>query len=52
MTGNNADYAGITLSGNLTEDINLFKNIFKKDAILRVKKISVTNSESFDCALI
>ena len=52
MTGNNADYAGITLSGNLTEDINLFKNIFKKDAILRIKKISVTNSESFDCALI
>ena len=41
----------ITLSGNLEKDIALFKDIFKKEAILRVKRVKVRNTVSFDCAI-
>lgn len=46
------DYENITLSGNLEKDISLFKEIFKKEAVFRVKRIRVRNRQSFDCAVI
>lgn len=49
MSGGINDYKNIYLSGNLEEDICLFKEIFKKDAVLRIKRI--TNGE-FKYALI
>lgn len=47
-----ADYKNCSLSGDLKKDIALFKEIFKKDAILRVKEISARKEVAFDCALI
>lgn len=52
MSAQTKDYENIRLSGSLTEDIALFREIFKKDAVLRVKDIKVRARESFDCALI
>lgn len=52
MTGSVMDYNEVFLSGDLEKDVALFKEIFKKDVILRVKKISVRNSVGFDCALV
>lgn len=52
MAGQIADYSNSFLSGNLESDLALFKEIFKKDVIIRTKKISVRNSVSFDCALV
>lgn len=52
MAGQIADYKDFLLSGSLEEDIALFKEIFKKDAILRVKRISARNTVPFDCALV
>lgn len=52
MAGQINDYSEVFLSGNLEEDIGLFKEIFKKDVILRVKKISARNTVPFDCALV
>lgn len=52
MSGQISDYSKTMLSGNLEEDILLFKNIFKKDVILRTKKIKVKNTVQFDCAII
>lgn len=39
MAGNTSDYKDIKFSGDLEKDVALFKEIFKKDAILRIKKI-------------
>ncbi len=52
MSGQIENYKNITLSGNLKEDIQLFKEIFKKDVILRVKEISARKGIVFDCAII
>jgi spore germination protein KA len=52
LAGQINDYSEVFLSGNLSEDISLFKEIFKKDVILRVKKISARNTVPFDCALV
>lgn len=52
MSGQISDYKNCYLSGILKDDIAFFKEIFKKDVILRVKEISVRNEESIDCALI
>ncbi len=52
MSGQISDYKNCFLSGNLKEDIAFFKQIFKRDVILRVKEISARNTEAFDCALI
>ena len=52
MSGQTADYKNIKLSGVLSKDIALFKEIFKKDAVLRVKEIKVRTIYSIDCALI
>ncbi len=48
----NNDFKNKKISGNLKTDVALFQEIFKKDAILRIKKISVRNTESFDCAIL
>ena len=51
MSGQIADYAEIKLSSSLEENIRLFKGIFEKDAVLRLRKIAVRSSCSYDCAL-
>lgn len=52
MSGHTSDYKNISLSGDLQKDIALFKEIFKRDSVLRVKKIKVRNTYNIDCALI
>ena len=52
MAGQIADYSNEFLSGNLDRDLALFKEVFKKDVILRTKNIRVRNSVAFDCALV
>ncbi len=52
MAGTTSDYKEITLSGNLSRDTYLFKDIFKKDASLRVKQLKAKNDHTFNCALI
>lgn len=52
MSGQTADYKNTYLSGDLKNDIALFKEIFKKDCILRVKNIKAREGEVFDCAVI
>ena len=52
MTGYMNEYENKTISGNLEKDVAFFKEIFKKDAIIRFKNIKVRNSKSFDCTLI
>ncbi len=49
MSGQTADYKNINLSGDLEKDLTLFKEIFKKDAILRTKRI---NASYLSCVLI
>lgn len=51
MSGQIADYAEVRLSSSLEENIRLFKGIFEKDAVLRLRKIAVRSSCSYDCAL-
>ena len=46
------EFENVKLSGDLEKDIALFKNIFKKEAIFRVKRIKVRNTVAFDCAMI
>ncbi|MBQ6847509.1 MAG: spore germination protein [Clostridia bacterium] len=45
-------FENVLLSGNLEKDIELFQNIFKKEAFFRVKRIKVRNTVSFDCAVL
>lgn len=52
MSSKISDYENTYISGNLEEDIVLFKEIFKKDAILRVKRITRTEDIPLKCALI
>ncbi len=52
MAGQIRDYSNSFISGNLDRDVAFFKEIFKKDVILRVKKISARNTVPFDCALV
>jgi len=46
------DYSNIFLSGNLENDILIFKQIFKKDSTLRFKQIKVRKKENLDCVLV
>lgn len=46
------EFENITLSGNLEKDIKLFQDIFKKEAVFRIKRIRVRNTVSFDCAVL
>ncbi len=52
MSGQIDDYKDIYLSGVLKKDIEFFKEIFKKDVILRVKEISANNGIPIECALV
>lgn len=52
MSGQLSDYENISISGDLEKDIALFKEIFKKDSVLRIKRIKVRHSTEFDCALL
>ncbi len=52
MSGQTSDYSGIYISGELEQDISLFKEIFKKDSVLRIKRISARKELPLDCALI
>ncbi len=52
MSATVMDYENISLSGNLENDIKLIKDIFKKEAVFRIKRVKVRNSVSFDCAVI
>lgn len=52
MSGQTSDYKDVYLSGNLSEDLYLFKDIFKKDAVLRVKEIKPRKGVSFNCILL
>ncbi len=52
MSGQTKDYNNTYISGNLSEDVALFKEIFKKDSVLRIKYITAKKNESFNCALI
>ena len=52
MSAQTNDYSNINLSGNLEDDISLFKEIFKKDSVLRIKYIKARINEKLDCALI
>lgn len=51
MSGQISDYNNTYLSGNLEQDIALFKEIFKKDVILRVKRIN-SSKIPLKCALV
>ena len=52
MSGQTSDYKDIKLSGKIEEDIALFKEIFKKDSVLRVKRLKARKKEKMDCALV
>lgn len=51
MGGRVTDYEQLTLTGNINEDIGLFRQIFVRDDILRVRNLKVGNSDC-DCALL
>lgn len=44
MSGNILDYENVCLSGNLNQDVALFKNIFDNDAVLRIREVCIGNS--------
>ena len=50
VAGQISDYKNVVLSGKLNQDIALFKDIFKKDVVLRVKEICT--SGGINCALV
>lgn len=52
MSGQTSDYKDLKLSGHLGQDLALFKEIFKNDSVLRVKRIKKSNGYTLDCALI
>ena len=52
MAVNTSDYSNIKFSGDLTQDVGLFEEIFKKDAVLRIKHIKNGGAAPLNCALI
>lgn len=50
MSGSVNDYEKCSLSGDLDKDIALFKNIFKRDAVLRIREVSVGGA--YRCCLV
>lgn len=52
MAGQISDYENSFLSGVLKQDIAFFRDIFKKDVILRVKEISTNNGKPLNLALV
>ena len=51
MPGQTNDYSNVRLSESLEENVRLFKDIFKNDAILRTKEVNVSGEYCFDCTL-
>lgn len=51
MSGQVSDYKSFSICGEIEKDISLFKEIFKKDAVLRVKRLN-SNKIPLKCALI
>ena len=52
MSGLIKDFENIVLSENLSENLLLFRNVFKKDASFRIKEIRTRKNVPFDCALL
>ncbi len=52
MAGQTSDYKNKSLIGILEEDIALFKEIFKRESVLRIKHIRARNRVAFDCAVL
>ena len=52
MGGNVKNYQGQRLSGRISEDLQMIKKIFLRDAILRVRSFHVGGSLNRDCAAI
>ncbi len=52
MSGQTADFDKVYLSGKLEEDVALFRNIFKKDAVMRIKRIKIKAYNSTGVAII
>lgn len=50
MSGNISDYENVCLSGSLKKDIALFKDIFNRDAVLRVREVYI--AKRIPCYLI
>ena len=50
MSGGVKDYKNTTLSGNIEDDIALFKSIFSRDAVLRMREILI--DKRIRCCLI
>lgn len=49
MSGGTDDYKNYSLSGNLGKDIALFKNIFKRDAVFRIREVLIGASAAKCC---
>ncbi len=43
----NCDYTGVRISGNLTADICLIKNIIKNDIILKIRQLKLSSGSGF-----
>ena len=52
MSGQTGDFNKVYLSGILKEDLALFKKIFQKDAVMRVKRIEITAQKRVSLAVI
>ncbi|MBP3626586.1 MAG: spore germination protein [Clostridia bacterium] len=51
MSGLTTDYSGIKLSANLDESVDIIKNIFNKDCVLRIRRIKLPDGIT-ECAVI
>ncbi len=52
MSGQTSDYKNINFSGILTQDVSFIEEIFKKDAVLRIKRIEQEGNSPLKAALI
>ena len=52
MAGQIEDYKNCNISGCLKKDVALFKEIFKKDVVLRIKEITAGGENCLQCALV
>ena len=52
MSGQVSDYEGKGIVGEIEEDLALFKDIFKKDSILRIREFHCGGDMDTDCAAI
>ena len=52
MSGQVSDYAGMGIVGDIADDLAFFKEIFKKDSVLRVRVFHCGGDIDADCAAI